>query len=465
MFVSRNPATEEELKSYPELSDEELESKLALADAASRAWAQTSFAERRAVVERLAELFRAEKDTIGKIIALEMGRPLGAAVAEAEKCAWACEYYASEAERMLAALPFPAGAGEGEIRFKPVGTIFAVMPWNFPFWQVVRFLAPALMAGNAGLLKHASNVPQSAAYLEDIALRAGLPAGVFQNLFISIEQSGRVIDDTRIAAVTLTGSVRAGSSVGERAGRNLKKVVLELGGSDPYIVFADADIQEAAKMGALARLQNAGQTCIAAKRFLIEEKAYPEFIKYFEEAFKTYSVGDPLDVSTKVGPLATEAMLKGIEGQVERSVQAGATVVVGGKRKEGKGYFYMPTILANVQKGMPAYDEEVFGPVASVMTFKTEDEAILLANDSEFGLSSSVWTNDLEKANRVSERIEAGCVYVNTMSKSDPRIPFGGVKKSGHGREMGEFGIKEFVNVQSVTFGKSDAPQKANDAE
>lgn len=464
MPQSKNPATEEVTATFKDISDAELDAKLALAHTASRMWAKASFSERKEKLLALAAVFRAEKEQIGMIITEEMGRPLSGAIAEAEKCAWACEYYAEEAERMLAPEPFPKGAGEGEIRFEPLGVVFAVMPWNFPFWQVIRFLAPTLMAGNVGVMKHASNVPRSAEYLETLARKAGYPEGVFQNLFISIEQAGRVIDDVRVAAVTLTGSVRAGTSVGERSGRNIKKVVLELGGSDPFVVFADADIETAAKTGALARLQNAGQTCIAAKRFIVEEKAYPEFIKHFEREVRSFVTGDPKDPKTTMGPLATESILKGIEEQVQKSVSLGATLVCGGVRKEGTGYFYMPTILANVKKGMPAYDEEVFGPVASVMTFKSEEEAVMLANDTEFGLSSSVWSSDMEKAKRIAGRIEAGCVFINTMSKSDPRIPFGGVKRSGTGREMGEFGIKEFVNVKAVTVVRSAQKENPGDA-
>ncbi|MBX9765520.1 NAD-dependent succinate-semialdehyde dehydrogenase, partial [Patescibacteria group bacterium] len=337
---------------------------------------------------------------------------------------------------------------------EPLGVIFAVMPWNYPFWQVVRFAAPSLMAGNGGLLKHASNVPQSAALLEELFLKAGFPKGLFQNLPISIPQSGTVIDDPRVAAVTLTGSVRAGTSVGERAGRNLKKIVLELGGSDPFIVLKDADIKQAAKVGAIARLQNAGQTCIAAKRFIVEREIADVFLNALTEEFKEYTVGDPMESGVMVGPLATKSILDGVDLQVQKSVEMGAKVVLGGMRKEGKGLFYMPTILTNLKKGMPAYDEEIFGPVASIIPVESEEEAITVANDTEFGLGASIWTKDIEKAKRMATRIEAGAVFINAQVKSDPRLPFGGVKKSGHGRELGEYGVKEFVNAKTVSISR-----------
>ncbi len=451
MQISQNPATEEILKEVPELSDGEIQERLASAFSAQKEWKNTPFSKRSELFRKLAEIFRSEKEVIGKMISLEMGRPLGPAIAESEKSAWACEYYAESAERMLAPEPFPEGAGDGEVRFEPLGVILAVMPWNYPFWQVVRFAAPSLMAGNGALLKHASNVPQSAAMLEELFLRAGFPKGVFQNLPISIPQTASVIDDARVAAVTLTGSVRAGTSVGERAGRNLKKIVLELGGSDPFIVLKDADIQAAARVGAIARLQNAGQTCIAAKRFIVEKEVADAFLSALTEEFKEYTVGDPMDASTMVGPLATKNILEGVDAQVKKSVEMGAKVVTGGMRKEGKGNFYMPTILTNLKKGMPAYDEEVFGPVASIIPVANEEEAVTVANDTEFGLGASIWTKDIEKAKKLAGRIEAGAVFINSQVKSDPRIPFGGVKKSGHGRELGEYGVKEFVNAKTVS--------------
>jgi succinate-semialdehyde dehydrogenase/glutarate-semialdehyde dehydrogenase len=450
MFISKNPATEEILKEYAGLSDAEIEVRLSKASDAQKEWKKKTFAERAAVLKKLAAIFREEKETVGKIIALEMGRPLTAAIAESEKCAWVAEYYADNAEAMLSPEPFPDGL-EGEVRFEPLGVIYAVMPWNYPFWQVMRFAAPALMAGNVGLLKHASNVPQAAEMLEKMFLTAGFPEGVFQNLFISIEQSNSVIADARVAAVTLTGSVRAGVGIGGEAGKNLKKVVLELGGSDPFIVLSDADIAKAAEVGALSRLQNAGQTCIAAKRFLVEESVYEDFLARLKEEFKKYVPADPMNPATSIGPVAAEHILKGVAEQVEKSVALGATLETGGKRPEGKGLFYVPTILTGVKKGMPAYDEEIFGPVASVIKVKDEDEAVAIANDTVFGLSSSVWSKDIERAKKVAARIEAGGVFINAMTKSDPRIPFGGIKESGHGRELGKWGIREFVNVKTVS--------------
>ena len=454
MQISQNPSTEETLATFEELTDAEIAAKLAKAESAFRAWQKTDFAERAALMKKAAELFRLKKEEVGKTIALEMGRPFPAAVLESEKCSWACEYYAENAEKMLSPQPFPKDAGEGYVRFDPLGVVLAVMPWNYPFWQVVRFAAPALMAGNVGILKHASNVPQSASLLERLFREAGFPEGAFQNLFMSIPQTAAVIDDPRVAAVTLTGSVRAGISVGERAGRNLKKVVLELGGSDPFIVLKDADVEAAAKAGTQSRLQNCGQTCIAAKRFIVEKPIAEKFLAALKENFEKEKLGDPFADGVTVGPLATENILKGVEEQVERSIEKGARLVTGGKRKAGKGFFFEPTILADVKKGMPAYEEEVFGPVAAVITVKNAEEAVLVANDSEFGLSSSVWTRDAARAKDMASKIEAGNVFINSMSKSDPRIPFGGVKKSGYGRELGEFGIKEFVNVKSVTISK-----------
>lgn len=450
MQISQNPATEEILKEVPELTDTEIDEKLARAVFAQKAWREVPFSKRAELFKKLALIFRSEKEVIGKMIALEMGRPLAAAIAESEKSAWACEYYADNAERLLTPEPFPEGAGEGEIRFEPLGVILAVMPWNYPFWQVVRFAAPSLMAGNGGLLKHASNVPQSAAMLEQLFLKAGFPEGIFQNLPISIPQTATVIDDPRVVAVTLTGSVRAGTSVGERAGRNLKKIVLELGGSDPFIVLKDADITEAARVGAVARLQNAGQTCIAAKRFIVERETVDTFLNALKAEFEKYTVGDPMDGNVMMGPLATKSILDGVSEQVRKSVEMGAKVVIGGTAIEGKGFFYMPTILTNLKKGMPAYDEEIFGPVASIIPVESEEEALAVANDTEFGLGASIWTKDIEKAKKLAGRIEAGAVFINAQVKSDPRLPFGGVKKSGHGRELGEYGVKEFVNAKTV---------------
>lgn len=451
---------------FEQLSDADLEKKLAKGDATQRAWAGVPFSERAKLLKKLASLFREEKAEIGKLISLEIGRPINASIAESEKCGWVCDYYADEAENMLSPEAFPEGL-QGEVRFEPLGVIFAVMPWNYPFWQVMRFLSPALMAGNGGVMKHASNVPQSAAYLEEMVLRAGFPEGLFQNLFISIEQAAKVIDDERIAAVTLTGSVRAGSAVAERAGKNMKKVVLELGGSDPFIVLEDADVPEAAKVGALARLQNAGQSCIAAKRFLIHEKIYDEFLKLFKVEFEAYKMGDPFAEGTMIGPVVTEAAAAGLEEQVKKTLAMGAKALIGGKRKEGAGSFYEPTILVDVKKGMPAYSEELFGPVATVIKIQNDDEAVEIANDTEFGLSSSLWTKDIERAKKLAGKIRAGGVFINSMTKSDPRIPFGGIKKSGHGRELASFGIKEFVNVKVVSIANPapQAPRPQEEAE
>lgn len=450
MFRSYNPATEEVLKEYEEISASEINERLSRAVDAQKAWAATPFSARAKPMKKLAELFRSEKEAVGKLITLEIGRPITASIAESEKCAWACDYFADHAEKMLAPEALPESL-KGEVRFDPLGVVLAVMPWNYPFWQAVRFLAPALMAGNAAVLKHASNVPQSAEMLETLIRDAGFPEGLFQNLYVSSKNVGSLIDDERIAAVTLTGSVTAGASVAERAGKNIKKLVLELGGSDPFIVLEDANVAEAAKAGALARLQNAGQSCIASKRFLVHEAVYDEFVKAFVSEFEKYAVGDPMNPETNVGTVVSEDALKELLGQIERSVAAGAKIAIGGKRKDGIGAYLLPTILTGVTKGMPAYDEEIFGPVAAVIKVKDADEAVSIANDSEFGLSSSVWTRDIEKAKNIAVRIHAGGVFINAMTKSDPRLPFGGVKKSGYGRELSEFGIREFVNVKTVS--------------
>lgn len=459
-FISKNPATEEIMAEFPELSVEMLEQKLAIAHDTFLQWRETSVAFRAERMRRLAELLYRDARSHGELIAKEMGRPvqsrLFSAVAEAEKCATVCRWYADNAEKILAPETIASDASESFVRFDPLGPILAVMPWNFPLWQVFRFSAPALMAGNVGLLKHASNVPQCARLIEELHERAGFPEGAFQNLFISAQTVERVIRDPRVAAVTLTGSERAGRSVAAIAGDEIKKIVLELGGSDPFIVLADADIELASSVGVQARLQNAGQSCIAAKRFLVVESVLEEFLSALVGKYAALRVGDPLDDTTDVGPLASEAMLADIERQVDASVKKGARVEIGGpdsplrRGPERRGYFYPPTILSRVTNGMPAYSEELFGPVAAVIAVKDEDDAIRIANDTSFGLGASLWTRDTQKAKALARRIEAGAVFVNGMVKSDPRLPFGGIKRSGYGRELSAYGMKEFVNVKTV---------------
>lgn len=449
-FVSKNPFTEEVFGTFPELTDEDIERKLAIAHATFLEWRFVSFAHRRERMERLGTILREEKRSLGELITREMGKPITQAMAEVEKCAWGCEYYAAEAEQMLTPEKINSDASDSFVRFDPLGVVLAVMPWNFPLWQVLRFAAPAVMAGNVGVLKHASNVPECAQMIEQLFARAGFPEGVFQNLLIGSARVEKVLRDPRVAAATLTGSERAGISIASIAGSEIKKVVLELGGSDPFIVLADANITEAAKVGATARLQNAGQSCIAAKRFIVVESVLEQFVAEFKKQFETFVIGDPMDERTHIGPLVNESSVDELDRQVHESVKKGAEIVIGGKRGEGEGYFYEPTILTGVKSGMPAYSEEFFGPVASVIAVRDEDTAIRVANDTSFGLGSSLWTTDMNKAKMLAAKLEVGGVFINGMVKSDPRLPFGGVKRSGIGRELAHYGIREFVNIKTV---------------
>lgn len=449
---SKNPATEEILKSFEEISEQELESKLALAATAFHSWKKTSFEERAILMHKLSVYMKENSISLAEIISLEMGKTKNAAKLEIEKCASCCEYYADNAEDILAPKNIEAGGKENFVTFEPLGPVLAVMPWNFPFWQVFRFAAPAIMAGNVGLLKHASNVPQSAILIERVFLEAGFPEGVFQNLLISSSRVEKVLRDSRIMAVTLTGSEKAGASVASIAGSEIKKSVLELGGSDPFIVFPDADIQLAAQTALKTRMQNnAGQSCIAAKRFIVHKDVVEEFNKFLLEEIIKLKVGDPLLAETNVGPMATEQGMLDIEKQVNKSVEMGAQILFGGKRVGEVGYFYEPTILTGVKKGMPVYDEETFGPVMPVIIFENDEEAIAVANDTPYGLSSTIFTADIKKAKEIISKIEAGSIFVNSQVLSDSRVPFGGIKKSGYGRELSDYGIKEFVNIKSVS--------------
>ncbi len=447
---SMNPSTGELLGEYPELTPEELRGKLARA---SEAWVihrRTGFADRAARMLRAAEILEKEQRELGRLMTLEMGKPIASAAAEAAKCARACRYYAEHAERFLGRVDVQTEAAASYVLCQPLGVVLAVMPWNFPFWQVFRFAAPALMAGNVGLLKHASNVPQCALAIEDVLCRAGFDGGEFQTLLIASSRVGEVIADGRVAAVTVTGSEHAGSEVASAAGKVIKKSVLELGGSDPFIVMPSADLEAAVSTAVKARVVNSGQSCIAAKRFIVHEKIADEFEWRFVRSMETLKVGDPLEESTDVGPLATPAILEGLEDQVDRTVEAGGRVLTGGKRLARPGNFFAPTVLADIPAHSPAYSEELFGPVASVFRVRDIDEAIALANDTTFGLGSSVWTDDDRERERFVADIEAGQVFVNAMVASDPRLPFGGVKRSGYGRELGDAGIREFVNVKTV---------------
>ena len=445
-----NPANAETLATFDALTPDEIERKLQTAVSAFRINRARSFEERAKRVMRAAEILDARANEYARIITLEMGKPIKAAVAEVQKCALVCRHYAEHAAAYLADEHVKTDARESYIRFEPLGAILAVMPWNFPFWQVFRFAAPALMAGNVGLLKHASNVPQSALAIEEILRDAGFADGEFQTLLIGANQVAALLDDERVKAATLTGSEPAGASVASSAAKQIKKSVLELGGSDPFVVMPSANLDAAVKTGIKARIVNNGQSCIAAKRFILHEDIAPEFERRFVAAMEALKLGDPMDESTDVGPLALPQIVSDIEKQVDESVRAGATLLTGGKRAGERGNFYTPTVLANIPKSAPAYAEETFGPVASLFRVKDVDEAIALANATPFGLGASVWTNDPAETEKLIDGIESGQVFVNAMVASDPRIPFGGVKHSGFGRELGVYGIREFVNIKTV---------------
>lgn len=449
---SINPATLEVISEIEELTAEELERKIASADAAARFWKETSFTERSKLLKQTAAQLRAQSESLARIITSEVGKTLSASMAEIEKCATVCDFYADNAENFLQTEVIVTETAKNYIRSEPLGIILAVMPWNFPFWQVIRFAAPALMAGNVGLFKHASNVQGSAAAIERIFAEAGFPTGVLTNLAIDSSRIAPIIQDARIKAVTLTGSEKAGSEVAAMAGKEIKKTVLELGGSDPFIVLPDADLTKAVATATAARMQsNAGQSCLAAKRFIIHESVVDEFSKLLTESVSSLIVGDPLDPNTHVGPLAGEQMIADVEQQVALSVAQGAQVLIGGSCPGITGCFYLPTVLTNVTKGMPVYDEEVFGPVLPIITFKDIDEAIAIANDTPYGLGATIFSGDTELALRLAEKIESGSVYINSHIKSDSRLPVGGIKKSGYGRELSHYGIKEFVNIKTVS--------------
>lgn len=449
-IASINPVTGEVLKTFTPLTDGEIEHKLALADRTFATYKYTSFAERAQWMYRVADILEAKKTEFGIIITLEMGKTLKSAIAEVEKCAHLCRFYAEHAPQFLADTPVTIDAGQALIRYQPLGIILAVMPWNFPFWQVFRFAVPCLMAGNVGLLKHASNVPQCALAIAEIFHAVGLPDGAFQTLLIGADRVANLVADPRIKAATLTGSEPAGQSLAAIAGHHLKKVVLELGGSDPFIVLKTADLDLAVATGVTARVMNNGQTCIAAKRFILEEAIADQFITKFVEKFRALKVGDPMQAATDVGPLATPQILQELDGLVKATVNAGAKVLVGGYRIKQEGNFYAPTILVDIPLGAPPYQEEFFGPVASVFRVKNIREAIALANSTNFGLGASIWTKDEREIELAIAQIEAGSVFVNSMVKSDPRLPFGGIKRSGFGRELGIEGIREFVNIKTI---------------
>jgi len=445
-----NPATGQVLKTFDSLSDAQLEVKLQKAADTFLTYRKAPFAERARLMLNAAAILEKEKETYASVMTTEMGKTFRSAVDEAAKCAWVCRYYAENAERFLADEIVETTAKRSYIRYLPLGPVLAVMPWNFPFWQVLRFAAPALMAGNVGLLKHASIVPQSALLIEEIFHKAGFPDGAFQTLLISSHKVDRVLGDSRVAAATLTGSEGAGVEVGVGAAKRIKKVVLELGGSDPFIVMPSANLEAATTTAVKARIFNNGQSCIAAKRFIVGETIADKFEKMFAEKMAALKVGDPFDEATELGPLSTSQGLKDLDRDVKATVEAGAKVLTGGKPLDRSGNFYAPTVLTNIPKGSPAHKEELFGPVASVFRAKDLDEAIRLANDSRFGLGASAWTNDEKERERFINELEAGMVFINRMVASDPRLPFGGVKWSGHGRELGVHGIREFTNIKTV---------------
>jgi len=452
-IASINPGTGKTLKTFEALSAVQIEEKLQLAADTFRTYRHTPMAERARMMQRAGEILETDKQSLGQMMTAEMGKPIKAAIAEAEKCAWVCRYYAENAQQHLADHIVETTAKKSYVHFQPLGPVLAVMPWNFPFWQVFRFAAPALMAGNVGLLKHASNVPQCALTIEDIFARAGFPQGVFQTLLIGSDAVEGILNDRRVVAATLTGSEPAGRSVAAAAGKQIKKTVLELGGSDPFIVMPSANLDEAVTTAVKARTINNGQSCIAAKRFIVAAEIYDEFERRFVEDMRGLKIGDPMEESTDIGPLATPQIVNDLDEQVKKAVASGARVLTGGKKIDRAGNFYEPTVLVDVDINAPVSCEEIFGPVAMLFRASDINEAIRIANATQFGLGSSAWTNDANEQAQFIEELEAGSVFINGMVASDPRLPFGGVKNSGYGRELADFGIREFVNIKTVWIG------------
>jgi succinate-semialdehyde dehydrogenase/glutarate-semialdehyde dehydrogenase len=449
-IASVNPATGEKLKEFLPFNDAEIEKRLSLAAQTFRKYRRTPFSRRSELLHGVSELLVQEKNAFAEIITLEMGKLFRDSIAEIEKCARGCQFYAENGERFLEEEPTQTDAAKSYVEYQPLGPVLAIMPWNFPFWQVFRFVAPALMAGNVGLLKHASNVPQCALAIENILCRAGFESGVFQTLLIEPEQVEKLIVDSRVKAVTVTGSEKAGAAVASAAAREIKKAVLELGGSDAFIVMPSADFAEAMNTAVKARTINAGQSCIAAKRFIIADEIYKPFLEQFVQRMRALTIGNPMDPHTELGPLATEHILQGVHHQVQKTIAAGAKLLTGGNRIHGPGFFYEPTVLVDVPKESPAYCEEIFGPVAAVFRVRDANEAIELANDTTFGLGSSAWTSDSQEQKLFVSELDSGMVFINAMVASDPRLPFGGVKRSGFGRELGEAGIREFTNTKTI---------------
>jgi len=450
-ITSKNPATGQTIQAYQEMTPDEVNKIIEQVHQAFLDWRETSFAERAALMKNVAKRLRSDIEMHARLMAAEMGKPITAGRAEAEKCAWVCDYYAENAEKFLQPEMVKTDASKSFITFQPLGVILAVMPWNFPYWQVFRFAAPGLMAGNVGILKHASNVPGCSFAIENIFTKAGFPDNVFRSLLISSKQIDAVIANPLVKAATLTGSTPAGRAVGRKAGEMLKKSVLELGGSDPYIILEDADLEVAVTTCVTSRLINSGQSCIAAKRFIVVEPIRERFEQLYVEQMKTRKMGNPLEEDTEVGPQARHDLRDDLHRQVTESIKKGARCLLGGKIPDGPGAYYPPTVLTDVKKGMPAFDEELFGPVAAIIPVKDENEAIQVANDSQFGLGAAVFTQDVARGEDIAaNKLEAGCCFVNAFVKSDPRLPFGGIKESGYGRELSHYGIKEFVNIKTV---------------
>ena len=448
---SVNPTTGETIRTYDEMTPAEVDGIVAQCHDTFLDWRRTDYPERASAMSTAAEILRARSDEFARLMALEMGKVLREGRSEAEKCAWVCDYYAENAESFLAREMIRTDAARSFVTFEPIGVVLAVMPWNFPFWQVFRFAAPALMAGNVGLLKHASNVSGCALAIEEVFREAGFPAHAFRTLLVGSARVDAIIEHARVKAVTLTGSTPAGRAIARKAGSELKKTVLELGGSDPYIILADADLEHAAAACAASRVINAGQSCIAAKRFIAVEIIREKFERLFVGEMRAKKMGDPLDDKNDIGPQARHGLRDELHRQVSESIARGARCLLGGEIPEGKGAFYPPTVLADVRTGMPAYDEELFGPVAAIIPARDEEDAVRIANATDFGLGAAVFTSDPARGERIATlELDAGACFVNTFVRSDPRLPFGGVKKSGYGRELSHYGIKEFVNVKTV---------------
>ena len=452
-IASINPATGEKLKEFAAFDDAEIDKRLKRAEEAFAHHRREPFAKRAQLMMAAASLLEQEKDRLARTMTLEMGKLFRAAQEEIVKCIRGCWFYAENGERFLEDEAAQTDAAQSYVRYEPLGAVLAIMPWNFPFWQVFRFAAPALLAGNVGLLKHAANVPQCALAIEEIFCRAGFDEGVFQTLLIEAQQVEKVIVDPRVRAITLTGSEKAGSAVASTAARHIKKSVLELGGSDPFIVMPSGDFESTLRAAIKARTINNGQSCIAAKRFLVADKVYDEFLRQFVERMRALKVGDPFDETTEIGPLATEHILQGVHEQVQKSIVAGAKLLTGGNRIHGSGFFYEPTVLVDVPSDSPAYREEIFGPVASFFRVRNAADAVEIANDTCFGLGASAWTNDRAEQELFASELKTGMVFINAMVASDPRLPFGGVKRSGFGRELGVAGIREFTNAKTIWIG------------